>query len=607
MKKQYVAILSVGPVQGFISAARRSRDLWSGSWLLSELAKACALSLQQQGADLIFPAIQDQSELKENSDLSVGNKIQVLITAEDAQQVAQLLATAKKATIDRFVREAEAAKKALNNDHDLRLDIWAHQLHDYVEVQSAWALIDEAKPTGYKDAVTLATSVLASRKATRDFQPSMTDPYQSNFMLPKSSLDGARETVIQEDKKIKNKTRLKLSLSASEQLDCAGVVKRLGLAEKAEQFTPFTRVAAHAWVEQAAQDTGFSAVLDSYEQLVKLDLATRVKGNQGIYKDFPYDAEYLYESRLDTAIREYCSNSEHCSDSEIATVFDQLKKALRPLWKAYGQPYSYGVLLLADGDCMGELLDQAVTMQQHQKITIALSKFAGDVPQLMRKYHGHCIYSGGDDVLGFVPLHQAYDCSKALSVLFEQALAEAAAQLKVQTAPTLSVGLAICHTNTPLSVIRELAGKAEKYAKGDHCSNANERRNALGIILSVRSGTDTSLRLGWNDLNAHESFKQWVNLYVNKNIPTRVAYDMREIHLRTEKISKDTALLNSIRAAELTRMLKNTRLVTSQTVDKEIIQRLNERALDIGLQPLSDELIVARWFAAKLQKDLGKE
>ncbi|HMX54263.1 MAG: type III-B CRISPR-associated protein Cas10/Cmr2, partial [Candidatus Accumulibacter sp.] len=29
--------IAIGPVQGFIAAARRSRDLWAGSHLLSEL------------------------------------------------------------------------------------------------------------------------------------------------------------------------------------------------------------------------------------------------------------------------------------------------------------------------------------------------------------------------------------------------------------------------------------------------------------------------------------------------------------------------------------------------------------------------------------------
>ncbi|MBK8265600.1 MAG: hypothetical protein IPK80_30260 [Nannocystis sp.] len=38
-------ILTLGPVQDFIAAARRCRDLWFGSWLLSERSKAGAAAI----------------------------------------------------------------------------------------------------------------------------------------------------------------------------------------------------------------------------------------------------------------------------------------------------------------------------------------------------------------------------------------------------------------------------------------------------------------------------------------------------------------------------------------------------------------------------------
>ncbi|HTQ79571.1 MAG TPA: type III-B CRISPR-associated protein Cas10/Cmr2, partial [Thermoanaerobaculia bacterium] len=37
-----ILLITLGPVQDFIAAARRCRDLWFGSWLLSELSKATA-------------------------------------------------------------------------------------------------------------------------------------------------------------------------------------------------------------------------------------------------------------------------------------------------------------------------------------------------------------------------------------------------------------------------------------------------------------------------------------------------------------------------------------------------------------------------------------
>lgn len=52
----HLLALTVGPVQDFIAAARRTRDLWFRSHLLSEISKAAAKSLRDQGGKLIFPA-----------------------------------------------------------------------------------------------------------------------------------------------------------------------------------------------------------------------------------------------------------------------------------------------------------------------------------------------------------------------------------------------------------------------------------------------------------------------------------------------------------------------------------------------------------------------
>jgi len=60
----YLMALSVGPVQEFIATARRTRDLWFGSTLLSEISKSVASSLQgTQGVTLIFPSPQNAGDL----------------------------------------------------------------------------------------------------------------------------------------------------------------------------------------------------------------------------------------------------------------------------------------------------------------------------------------------------------------------------------------------------------------------------------------------------------------------------------------------------------------------------------------------------------------
>ena len=58
--ERFLITLSLGPVQSLIGAARRTRDLWCGSWLLSEAARAAAHALHNQQKNcLIFPRLKN--------------------------------------------------------------------------------------------------------------------------------------------------------------------------------------------------------------------------------------------------------------------------------------------------------------------------------------------------------------------------------------------------------------------------------------------------------------------------------------------------------------------------------------------------------------------
>lgn len=604
---QYVLTLSIGPVQGFIASARRSRDLWSGSWLLSEMAKAAAKSLFEAKAQMVFPfvdeATKDRLEPCDRMDdnFSVGNKIQVQVDAVDDAAVRDLVEQAKAATQSRFETIARQARQDLNAA--LRDEIWQMQLNDYLEIQAAWARITEK---GYSDASQRAASALAARKATRDFTPAhAADAWDKRFMLPKSSLDGARETVLLEkangDADLSDVARRKLGLSRSEQLDCAGIVKRLG--GNSEQFTPVTRVAADAWLQGLPEDE-LSNLCNAYEPLIELNLATRVKGNQGIYADFPFDGQLLYRNRLDAALSD---------NKNSVNALRKLLDILNPIWHKYGEPCSYWVMLLADGDRMGELLDKAKTIEEHQEITEALSTFAESVPAKMRDFRAQCVYAGGDDVLGFVALDKAVDCADALRQAFSACLKKVSDVLKAEKAPTLSVGLAICHISTPLGNVRRLAKHAEKVAKGDNYP-ADQQRNGLGITLSVRSGSDSDWRVQWSDEAGLAAFEKWKKWYREKKISSRIAYDSRDIFMRTDfSPSNDLSseLHQNIRQAEFARMLDKARDMEGGKLDNEVQEalkrRLNARPDADALNVLATELIIARWLAAKTQNDLGQE
>ena len=91
--------ISVGPVQEFIAAARRTRDLWFGSFMLSEISKAAAKALKDAEAELIFP--EPNGDLSPESNLNVANVILARASGDD-QAMNALAERAREAAIAHF-------------------------------------------------------------------------------------------------------------------------------------------------------------------------------------------------------------------------------------------------------------------------------------------------------------------------------------------------------------------------------------------------------------------------------------------------------------------------------------------------------------------------
>ncbi|MBU0500881.1 MAG: hypothetical protein KJ558_14465, partial [Gammaproteobacteria bacterium] len=148
--ERYLATLSLGPVQGMIAAARRTRDLWAGSWLLSEASRAAAHIIHQaQPGSLIFPAPADPDrELAPQDRPGDGANISNIIRAElamDEAGVRQLCERAKQAARDSLVQRGEEARAGLP---ELRDDPWQAQIDDILEGFAAWARIEAGDYAG---------------------------------------------------------------------------------------------------------------------------------------------------------------------------------------------------------------------------------------------------------------------------------------------------------------------------------------------------------------------------------------------------------------------------------------------------------------------------
>lgn len=248
----HLLLVTLGPVQDFIAQARRTRDLWYGSHLLSELGRAAARSLFDGGAKLIFPALSTaDSQLTAclaplRADATPPQNIANKLLAEvpDGVEPQQLARAARKAVAD-YWREQLAAPVKTKCAGLLAKDIdalWTEQIDTFLDFSASWLPLGEYAPTRRQ-----LEKTIAGRKLLRDFDPWA----QGRGNVPKSSLDGARESVLLPPRQRASEPVRRYRVADGEQLDAVGLVKRAG--GEPEQFVPVINVALASWLERASR------------------------------------------------------------------------------------------------------------------------------------------------------------------------------------------------------------------------------------------------------------------------------------------------------------------------------------------------------------------
>lgn len=593
--------LALGPVQGFIAAARRSRDLWAGSYLLSGCARAAGKALLDGGATLIYPVAERVHQISDEENSNLSNVLLASVECDSAE-AATLARKAQEAARSWLRQQADDALREWKQV-GVREDIWARQVADALESFGAWCRVD----SDYRTAYNATKAALGARKNTRNFIPMFEPEDSTGAGIPKSSLDGLRESVLPKDGK---RFPAKFGVAAGEQLDALGCIKReIG---RSERFTALTRIAADGWLQQLTQKS-LEKLRAAYEPLVG-DYATRSEGNAGCYADFPFDAGLLYPERLDVAIRD-----AQAEGVRALADLSALKRTLGSLWKEYGPPCPYAAIVVADGDRMGRFIDKAQTAQQHSAVSRAIAAFADQVPEIARKHRGHSIYNGGEDLMVLFPLAGVVEGSRALADAFNNAMqgvindllgAEKEKEKKNDDLPTLRVGAAICHVQEPLGLIRQYGDAAEKFAKGD--AGVAGQGNALGIQLYVRAGHVVPWRARFdNKKQDFEALETWVKDYADGKLPGKLAYRIRQAWMDGRNDGLDADIIR----IEVERAIKHASERGGETgIDAKVIERLQARAErwksdsdPTGHGGLIDELILARWLSARSAKDLGRE
>ncbi len=586
----YLLQLSIGPVQDFIAAARRTRDLWCGSLLLSEVSKAAARCLAESDALLIFPALEKgapELEPYPPGKFNVANIILAEVPPAVSLSPKALADKARAAAQTRFLEISDEVKHELKDIIDPAR--WENQMDDVIEFYSAWCVLDGG---GYKASRARLRILMDGRKACRNFLPA-----NGEAEIPKSSLDGARESVFSSEKarnKIPRGIQFRLRLSRGEQLDAIGFTKRLGFGPRT--YPSVSRIAVDPWIRGLAKSSTLGEEMEGMrkicEELHDFEALSKIKTTMyRQYLPFPYEGSVLYPNRHKQFLEE--AQGHPLVDKKLG----ELRPILKKVNKVIGEADPYTAVIVADGDRMGKLISGISEMERHKAFSKKLAEFASRAKTVVEKKQGCLVYSGGDDVLALVPVDTCLECAHDLQVVFRNLLNEFDCQDK---SPTLSVGIALGHCLEPLEDLLNYGRQAEHSAKRpDH--------NGLAIHVHTRGGAPIRIRGRW-DSPMYEGLQKWIKLHRKNGISDTAAYELNVLADDYTDWKIGVEKTKEAIKADIERLLKRKR-PGGRGIDPDDLDELtrylfralqevgHEKDLDRAVKQWARELIIARRFA----------
>ena len=596
----YLLQIAIGPIQDFISAARRTRDLWSGSTMLSEIAKAVALSVSRHGGKLIFPSATEE-QLRNNRELSVANVILAEVNGAEPEKMQEIADAARKEARDCFRAYADNAFRKMERFIDK--DRWDAQINDVIEFYSAWVPMKG----DYPDARKRVARLLAARKNIRDFEP---NPCPAT--VHKCALDGLRESVFLRDgrpseedvRRFPGDVRVKVN----EALDAVGLIKRVPTG-KDERFPSVSRVAIDPWIRGRGRDfiERNGRVLSQYcDDLVEHGVLSRVMDKA--YQVFPYEGVVLMPTRHAAMMAEF-GKEESQRKKDVKKICEDIARVMKDLPSSEQPPEPYLAFLVADGDRMGATLSGMKTADEHRHFSGELATFAREARKIIEEYNGVCVYTGGDDVMAFLPLDTVLGCARKLHTRFHDLMGKFG---DPKQPPSLSVGVSIAHAMEDLELHLEYGRKAESAAKKDVDGKAVERgndRNGLAVSVCSRGNTSVTVREQWDNADSEglkgtpldQRLEWWAERFLNNEIPNKFPYELRENAAfyddwPDEKDEDKATLQNAVRH-DIQRIFgrKDVKLKDDKSkVQGYIMEKVKDAK---SIRALADELILAQWIA----------
>lgn len=511
--------LTLGPVQGFVSQARRTRDFWAGSFLLSWLSSVSMAAVRAQGGKVEFPvpdenflqAIQGQPTQKLPQQGSVPNRFKALgaKVGHDFNPDA-VVQTMQQAWLALCLRIWECdLSPHLEDERQLTVtrEIWFRQVSQFWEIN--WCLTDDPK----------RSDLLDRRKNWRSHMAPEEPGVKCMMMAGWQELSGLERPDQKRLDAFWDALREKLKhgktdLRPGECLSALAFVKRRfvrhfddwkttldsGLTLAGWKLNPnvpsVPYMAAAPWytqvLEKAVKDVRVKDALieffDSAELLVgspesqtpltSVSEAANRLGFGSVYSGL--DGVVFHASQLEQGGRRF---DQPDNAGVVLNSLAALRKAAD-----MGEASSFYAVVVMDGDSLGSQMSDT---DKQSQISHGLKDFTDGVPEIVARHSGFLIYAGGDDVLALASVDQAIEMASEIRGHYNACFAEQNKALSAdsQITTSLSAGIQFAHMRMPLTFVLD-----DAHRLLDDVAKDKTGRDSLAIRVWKPGG----LHLEWS-------------------------------------------------------------------------------------------------------------
>jgi CRISPR-associated protein Cmr2 len=436
---------SIAPVQSFVSQARRTRDYWAGSYLLSYLTAHAMWGVSGGDPKVIrFPCIKEDS---------LWLAVSGFLSKDGAQENGPLIASLP----NRFTAVCADPVKAGKNGEKALWEAWERI------VNGVWQEIRQFLPPGL--------NLTELPQVWKNQVDNLWEVYW---------VDEGLETAVTWGERMNQRKNWRKPLCWEERGEVCTVCGERVVAFGAGQSRGVVQQIWHEGtdsIRKAINNKWKLALEDGdRERLCSICLIKRI---------FPYIAMEV----LGWGLKE----QEHFpSTHEFAVQLgkDEQGEPLKP----------YYAILLMDGDKLGQKLRDYP--EKRESISRAMSEFSRKVPEIVEgEYNGRVVYAGGDDVLSFLPLHHALSCASALRNEFLHQQAERDLE---ELAITISAAILMVHMMSPLQPILKVAHRLL-----DDVAKDGVGRDAFVLQVQKRNGPTLTVAKPWQIQNSAGGSNDW--------------------------------------------------------------------------------------------------